>query len=84
MLRVQRDHDARKLRPLALVNRQNIRQRQLVQVSEVVFDGSTLESDDHLLLNAVDLLHDAQVAVRPRPVVARPAPVARRPDSPPG
>ena len=31
MLRVQRDHDARKLRPLALVNRQYIRQRQLVE-----------------------------------------------------
>ena len=31
MLRVQRDHDAPKLRPLALVNRQYIRQAQLVE-----------------------------------------------------
>jgi hypothetical protein len=45
MLRVQRDHDARNLRPLAL-NRQYIRQRRLVEVGEVVFDGSTLEIDD--------------------------------------
>ena len=48
MLRVQRDHDARKLGPLALVNRQYIRQRRLVEVGEVVFDGSTLEIDDQL------------------------------------
>ncbi len=38
MLCVQRDHDAGELRPLALVDRQDVGQGQLVQIAEIVLD----------------------------------------------
>jgi hypothetical protein len=49
MPRVQWDHHAGKLRTLALVDRQDIRQRQFVQVSEVVFYAPPLEIDDPVI-----------------------------------
>ena len=47
----------------ASVDRQHVRQGQLVQVPKIVLDLPPLEVDDHLLLDPVDFLDHAQVAI---------------------
>ena len=63
VLSMQRDHETRELRPLALVDRQHIGQCQLVRVAEIVPDLPALKADDHPLLDPVDLLDQRQIAI---------------------
>ena len=69
MLGVDRDHHAGELRPLALVDRKDVGQGQLVEVAEVVLHLPTLETDHHVLLDPVDLLDHPQIAVEHIPII---------------
>ena len=69
VLSMERNDDARELRPLRLVDRQDIGQSDLVQIPEVVFCLPTLEIDHHLLLDAVDGFDQPEIAVENVPII---------------
>ena len=54
MLRGERDHHGRVLRPLRLVNRGRVGEDQLVELAEAVSDLASVELDHHLAGFGID------------------------------
>ena len=84
MLRVQGDDHAGELGPLRFMDRQDIGQGDLVEITEVVLHLPTLEVHHHFLLNPVDRLDHPEVAVENITIIVvfglnYPVPKAKRP-----
>ena len=68
MLSVQGNDDARELGTLAFVNRQDVGQRQLIEVAKVVFDRPPLKIDGQHLLDAVAHPYDSVLTTLPQAI----------------